>query len=79
MFSEPQRVQGGQAEVLVGPHVPGEEAADVRVPGVSPAVDRVAVIEGQQRLAIIVGQTLPQSPEIIGQVPGIPDAGRKIS
>ena len=69
MFPEPQRVHGSEPELLVSPHVPGQEAADVRVPGVSAAIYRVTVIEGKQRLAVIVGQALPQSPEVISKVP----------
>ena len=69
MFPEPQGVHGGEPELLVGPHVPGQEAADVRVPGVAAAIYRVAIIEGKQRLAVIIGQALPQPPKVVGQVP----------
>ena len=37
---EPEGVHGEQAELLVGAEVPRQEAADVRVPGVPPEVDR---------------------------------------
>ena len=60
MLPEPEGVHGEQAQLLVGPHVPGQEAAEVRVTRVAAAVHGMAELRGggQQRLRSVWSRDL---------------------